>query len=51
MLKVYEDKNYLSEDGSYITTPQIDSFTEISIGFGIALLGLILPMIGVICGL
>ena len=51
MFKIYEDKDYYSEDGSYITTPQIDTCFEFTIAFFIVLAGLTLPMIGVYYGL
>lgn len=51
MLNIYEDKDYYTEDGSYITTPEIDTCGEVSLGFVITLMGLILPMIGVFYGL
>lgn len=51
MFKIYEASDYYSEDGSYITTPEIDTATELSIGVFIAVMSLILPMIGVWYGL
>lgn len=48
MFKKYEENDYISEDGKYITTPAIDTCSEVFIGVFIVVMGLILPMLGVV---
>lgn len=50
MFKVYTHEDYISEDGKYITTPEIDSCSEITLGVFIFVMGLILPMVGIYYG-